>query len=90
MFPSGKTCQDLWRETALQVTYSACMLVCLTQDVFDQLGMIPVYKHTILEIQIMVVVDNHYISRANVMMKNMHFYSSFVSCNMHQNTVIRW
>ena len=90
MFPSGKTCQDLRRGTALQVTYSACMLACLTRDGFDRLGMIPVYKHTILEIRIMVVVDNHYISGTDVAIKNMCFYSGFVSCNVHQNTVIRW
>ena len=80
MFPSGKTCQDLLRGTALQVTYSACVLVCLTRDRFDRLGMIPVNQHSTRDIRIMVVVDNHYISGTDVAMKNTRFYSGVVSC----------
>lgn len=51
--------------------------------------MIPVYEHTVLDIRIMVVVDNHYISGTDVAMKNMRFERGCMSCKVHQNTVIR-
>jgi hypothetical protein len=65
------------------------MLACLTRDGSDRLGMIPVNQHTMRDIRIMVVVNNHYISGTDVAMKDMRFYSGFVSCNTYQNTVIR-
>jgi hypothetical protein len=65
------------------------MLACLTRDGSDWLGMIPVNQHTMRDIRIMVVVNNHYISGTDVAMKDMCFYSSFMSCNTYQNTVIR-
>ncbi len=75
----------------VHITYSACVLACRTHcaHCVDHLGEVPVYKHTIFDIQFsLIIVNNHYISGTDVAMKNTSIVSQFVSCNMHQNTVI--
>lgn len=68
-----------------QVTYSACVLAC-TRYGFDHLGMVPVNEHSMPDIR--MTLDNHYISGADVAVKNTSLVSSLVSCNV-LHTVIR-
>jgi hypothetical protein len=73
----------------VHVTYSACVLACRTccAPWTDHLGEVPVYKHTEFDGRFSLV-DNQYISGADVAMKNTSIVSLFVSCNVRQNTVI--